>query len=105
MKRPAGPSPDGKMASYRETDSVECWLRSVFEEAWEAMDHEQDKDRLRRVLEDNESLSLWAESYLRLAMPGAVETLVQAIVHSVDWWTLRHTLFEFVVADELNVSG
>lgn len=92
------------MAGYRETDSVECWVRSTFEEAWAATGNEYERDRLRSALEDNESLSNWAESYLRLAMPGVINTLFQAIMNSVDWWTLRHTLFEFVLAEELNVS-
>jgi hypothetical protein len=92
------------MAVYTEMDSVDCWVRSVFEEAWEAASNEYEKDRLRNVLENNESLSDWAESHLRLAMPGVLNTLFQAIMNSVDWWTLRHTLFEFIVAEEMNVS-
>jgi hypothetical protein len=102
MNRPAGLSSDGKMAAYRETDSVECWVRSAFEEAWEATGNEYERDQLRNALENNESLSNWAEHYLRLALPSVINTLFQAIMNSVDWWTLRHTLFEFVVAEEMN---
>jgi hypothetical protein len=104
MSRSAGLSPDGKMPGYRETDSVECWVRSTFEAAWEGTSNEYERDRLRSALEDNESLSNWAESYLRLAMPSIINTLFQAIMNSVDWWTLRHTLFEFVLAEEMNES-
>lgn len=91
------------MAAYRETDSLDCWVRSVFEEAWEVTNGldcvaeiEYEKDRLRSLLENAESLQNWAETYLRLAMPGVLNTLFQAVVNSIDWWSLRHTLFEYV---------
>jgi hypothetical protein len=104
MSRPAGLSSDGKMAAYRETDSVECWVRSTFEAAWEGTSNEYERDRLRSALEDDESLSNWADSYLRLAMPGILNTLFQAIMNSVDWSTLRMILYRFIVEDEMNVS-
>jgi hypothetical protein len=104
MSRSAGLSPDGKMAVYRETDSVECWVRSTFEAAWEATDNEYERDMLKRVLDDDESLSNWAESYLRLAMPSIINTLFEAIMNSVDWSTLRMILYQFIVEEEMNVS-
>jgi hypothetical protein len=71
------------MPQFYARDNLECWFTTCFTEHYESLDESDAKTFAFEVIEESEHLDK-AEEFLRNCNM-ANDTLVDAILHSVDW--------------------